>query len=127
MVVRRGVDNYHISELKKYLSEVEIGDIFIDGAFLSTACHRTKGFHQSINLIIYVPKGAEGIYAEPFTHYNDSGCYNYDSNIWNGTDKQSIGGEFEWIGQRGSRFRVVNKIGSTIYLQMIGQRYKQPI
>lgn len=126
MVVRRGTDDYKIPELGKYLSEVNPGDEFTDGAFLSTACHPTKGFFYPINMIIYVPKGAEGIFAEPFTHYNDSGCYNYSSNIWNGSDKQSIGGEFEWIGQRGSRFRVISKTGSTIHLLMIGQRFKQP-
>lgn len=127
MVVRRGTDDYKIPELGKYLSAVVPGDEFTDGAFLSTACHPTKGFFYSLNLIIYVPKGAEGIFAEPFTHYNDSGCYNYSSNLWDGKEKKSIGGEFEWIGQRGSRFRVISKTGSTIHLLMIGQRFTQPI
>lgn len=127
MVVRRGTGNYTIPELGKSLSDVNPGDEFIDGAFLSTACHPTKGFFDSLNMIIYVPKGAEGIFAEPFTHYNDSGCYDYSSNLWDGKEKKSIGGEFEWIGQRGSRFRVIRKTGNTIHLLLIGQRYKQPI
>ncbi len=125
MVVRRGTGNYNIPEIGKYLSEVEPGDVFIDGAFLSTACHRTKGFFQTLNLIIFVPKGSQGIFAEPFTHYN-AGYYDYRSQIWNGTEKVGIGSEFEWIGQRGSRFKVLKKDGNNIYLQLIGQQFTQP-
>jgi hypothetical protein len=32
-----------------------------------------------------------------------------------------MGDEAEWIGQRGSKFKVLKKEGRTIYLQMIGQ------
>lgn len=126
MVVRRGTSDYMIPEIGKMLSEVEVGDVFIDGAFLSTACHRNKGFGGSVNMIILVPKGSQGIFAEPFTHYN-CGSYDYQSNrIWNGKDKVGLGGEFEWIGQRGSKFKVIRKSGKNVYLQLIGQQFTQP-
>ena len=107
------------------LSQAEVGDTFIDGAFLSTACHRDKGFGGSINMIILIPKGAQGIFAEPFTHYN-AGYYDYQTRIWNGTEKVGLGGEFEWIGQRGSRFKVIRKSGKNLYLMLIGQQFTQP-
>lgn len=123
MVVRRGVSDYKMTDLKKYLSQVQVGDEFTDGAFLSTACHREKGFFEPLEMIIVVPKGARGVFAEPFSHYNGHNCaYDFEMDeLWNGKDKQSIGGEFEWIGQRGCRFRVFKKVGSRIYLELIGQ------
>lgn len=125
MVVRRGTSDYYIPEIGKNLSQAEVGDTFIDGAFLSTACHRDKGFGGSINMIILIPKGAQGIFAEPFTHYN-AGYYDYQTRIWNGTEKVGLGGEFEWIGQRGSRFKVIRKSGKNLYLMLIGQQSTQP-
>lgn len=125
MVVRRGTSDYYIPEIGKNLSQAEVGDTFIDGAFLSTACHRDKGFGGSINMIILIPKGAQGIFAEPFTHYN-AGYYDYQTRIWNGTEKVGLGGEFEWIGQRGSRFKVIRKSGKNLYLMLIGQQFTQP-
>jgi len=125
MVVRRGTSDYYIPEIGKNLSQAEVGDTFIDGAFLSTACHRDKGFGGSINMIILIPKGAQGIFAEPFTHY-DAGYYDYQTRIWNGTEKVGLGGEFEWIGQRGSRFKVIRKSGKNLYLMLIGQQFTQP-
>ena len=125
MVVRRGTSDYFIPEIGKNLSQAEVGDTFIDGAFLSTACHRDKGFGGSVNMIILIPKGAQGIFAEPFTHYN-AGYYDYQTRIWNGTDKVGLGGEFEWIGQRGSRFKVIRKSGKNLYLMLIGQQFTQP-
>lgn len=125
MVVRRGTSDYYIPEIGKNLSQAEVGDTFIDSAFLSTACHRDKGFGGSINMIILIPKGAQGIFAEPFTHYN-AGYYDYQTRIWNGTEKVGLGGEFEWIGQRGSRFKVIRKSGKNLYLMLIGQQFTQP-
>ncbi|MCM1034942.1 MAG: ADP-ribosyltransferase [Bacteroides sp.] len=135
MVVRRGTKDFFIRELMKNLSQVQVGDEFTDGAFLSTAVHRDKGFFDSIDLIIYVPKGSMGFYVEPASHYNDNcKAYNFgkfgssdvDIKLWNGKDKQPVKGEQEWIGQRGSRFRVIKKEGEHIHLLMIGQLYKQP-
>lgn len=121
MVVRRGTDSYYIPELKKDLSMIQVGDEFTDGAFLSTAAHREKGFFKSYELIIVVPKGARGAFAEPFSHFTDSCKYNYSSNLWDGKAKEDIGHEFEWIGQRGCRFKVLKVDGKRIFLQMIGQ------
>lgn len=121
-VVRRGVNDYAINELGYNLSSVKVGDVFVDKGFLSTAVHRNKGFNQSYNLVICVPKGAKGFYAEPLSHYTDQCRFNYQTkNLWDGKSIETIGGEAEWIGQRGSQFKVLKKSGRTIYLQMIGQ------
>lgn len=123
MVVRRGTDNYEIKAIGKWLSEVEEGDVFTEPAFLSTAAHRDKGFFKGYEMVIVVPKGARGAFAEPFSHYNDScSAYDYDyDRIWDGKTKQSIRDEFEWIGQRGCQFKVLQKTGNRIILQLIGQ------
>lgn len=73
-------------------------------------------------MIIVVPKGAQGAFAEPFSHFTDSGKFDYQStSLWNGKSKESIKDEFEWIGQRGSKFKVIKKTGHRIYLQLLGQ------
>lgn len=123
-VVRRGTNNFTIPALGKDLGSLKEGDEFVDGAFLSTAVRVDKGFKEAYNLVIVVPKGAQGVYAEPFTHFN-GGSYNYSGTIWDGVTKESFGQEREWIGQRGSKFRVLKKQGHTIYLQMIGQLFDQ--
>ena len=83
--------------------------------------HRSGGFSDSYNLVIVVPKGAKGVYAEPFSHYTDYNKFEYDGEIWDGESVESVRSEKEWIGQRGSQFRVLKRQGRTIYLQMIGQ------
>ena len=126
VVIRRGVDDYTINALGKYLSEVKPGDEFVNGSFLSTAVRTDKGFFDELNLVIVVPKGAQGIYAEPFSHYTDSFKFDFGTNdLWNGVSREAMGREREWIGQRGAKFRVLDKKGKTIYLQMIGQLYNQ--
>ena len=123
IVVRRGTDNYEIKAIGKWLSQVKEGDIFTEPAFLSTAAHRDKGFFKNFEMVIVVPKGARGAFAEPFSHYNDScSAYDYDyDRIWDGKTKQSIEDEFEWIGQRGCQFKVIEKTRNRIILQLIGQ------
>lgn len=122
MVVRRGVNDYHIHELGYNLSDVKVGDVFTDGGFLSTALHREKGFFLNYEMVIIVPKGSQGVFAEPFSHYTDYNKFNYmEPNLWDGKSKETIGSEFEWIGQRGSHFKVIKKTGNRIYLQLIGQ------
>lgn len=122
MVVRRGTSSYFIPELGKDLIQVKPGDVFTDGGFLSTACHRDKGFGGVVNMVIFVPKGARGAFAEPFSHYTDNYKFDFNSkSLWDGNSKESINNEFEWIGQRGSKFRVISVEGGTIYLQLIGQ------
>lgn len=128
MVVRRGTADYNISVLGKKLSEVEAGDVFVDGAFLSTAAHRTKGFfHYPYNMVIVIPKGSKGVFAEAFSHYTDESKFKFEKDslgeklLWNGKSKENIGLEFEWISQRGSEFKVIKRTGNTIYLQLISQ------
>ncbi|MBO7264379.1 MAG: hypothetical protein J6U93_07660 [Alistipes sp.] len=122
MVVRRGTRSYYIPELNKDLSMVQPGDMFTDGAFLSTAAHREKGFFLDYNMIIVVPKGARGAFAEPFSHYTDSLKFDWGTDVlWDGKSKETIRGEFEWIGQRGCRFKVLKVEGRNIYMQLIGQ------
>lgn len=130
MVVRRGTNDYRINALNKNLSEVSVGDTFVDGGFLSTAAHRTKGFFMNYEMVIVVPKGSQGVFAEAFSHYTDELKFHYEkvdgkNKLWDGKSKESIGGEFEWIGQRGCEFKVLKKEGNRIYLQMIGQLKSQ--
>lgn len=121
-VVRRGVSNFTIDSLGYDLGNLKKGDVFVDKGFLSTAVHRHKGFSESYNLVIVVPKGAKGVYAEPFSHYTDYHKFDYDYGvIWDGKSVEKINSEMEWIGQRGCQFKVLKKQGKTIYLQVIGQ------
>lgn len=122
-VVRRGSYDFPIKELGKNLSELKVGDIFTDKAFLSTAIQKDGGFKRTYNMIIVVPKGARGIYAEPFSHYTDEGKFSFTGNIWDGVSKEDIKTELEWIGQRGSMLKVVRRepYSNTIYFEMIGQ------
>lgn len=126
MVVRRGVDDFFSSEVGKNLTDFSVGDIFTDKAFLSTAIHQKAGMFKEVNLIIVVPKGAKGIYAEPFSHYTDHGKFKFKDNpkeaiLWDGIMKEEVRSEMEWIGNRGSRLKVVKKKGDTIYLQLLEQ------
>lgn len=120
LVVRRGVNNYYIPEIGKDLRDIVIGDEFTEPGFLSTAVHRDKGFYESYNMIIIVPAGTPGFYAETCSHYNDNGKYYYTGDIWDGATKETIGGEQEWIGSRGYRFRVYARNGRDITLVVIG-------
>lgn len=126
MVVRRGVNSWTVKELGYGLDKLKPGDIFVDKGFSSTAIHRSGGFRESYDLVIVVPKGAAGIYAEPFSHFTDSNKFAYNAkpelaNLWNGKSKESINHEKEWIGQRGSKYRVIKKEGYKIFLELIGQ------
>ncbi len=129
MVVRRGTGDYFIPELGKRLSEVKVGDEFVEPGFLSTAVQKYQGFFRSYNLIIVMPKGTPGYYAETCSYYNGkdpkgnyySSGYNARKNIWDGKFKPNyIGGEQEWIGSRGYKFRVYAVSGSTITLVVTG-------
>lgn len=126
MVVRRGVDNFYSSEVGKSLSDFNVGDIFTEKGFLSSAIHPEAGMTKDINMVIVVPKGAKGIYAEPFSHYTDYGKFKFSDNpknatLWDGVTKEAIREEMEWIGNRGSRLKVLKKKGNTIYFQLLEQ------
>lgn len=124
MVVCRFTNDFYIPELGKNFSQLQVGDVYTDGAFLSTAAHESKGLHRSYRMRIYVPKGAMGVFAEPFSHYNMKG-YSYQNNLWDGVEVADIGGEFEVLLQRGCRMRVVEIGGGIITLELIGQLYTQ--
>lgn len=134
MVVRRGTGDYPIPELGiSSLGDLKPGQEFTDGAFLSTAVHKDGGFGGSYELVIVIPKGAQGTYAEPFSHYTGYGPngskYDYQGEIWDGkfdADMAEGNDEREWIGQRGSRFKVIKIEGDRVFLKMIGQMYDQP-
>lgn len=122
MVVKRGVTDFEVGG--KWLSDMNVGDEFVDKGFLSTSVHRRGGFIESYDMIICVPKGAKGIYAEPFSHYTDENKFSVIDQvkkIWNGRSKESIKSENEWIGQRGSKLRVIKREGDTIYFELLGQ------
>ena len=121
MVVRRGVKNYLDMSLGKYISELIPGDEIIDYGFLSTATTPLDGFKDEYTFVIAIPAGAQGIYAEPFSHYTDSGKFSYKGEVWNGSSVEELRHEMEWIGQRGSRMRVINVVGTTIYLNLLSQ------
>lgn len=121
MVVRRGVKNYLDMSLGKYISELIPGDEIIDYGFLSTATTPLDGFKDAYTFVIAIPSGAQGIYAEPFSHYTDSGKFSYKGEVWNGSSVEELRHEMEWIGQRGSRMRVINVVGTTIYLNLLSQ------
>lgn len=128
MVVRRGTDSWVVKELGYGLDSLKAGDVFVDKGFSSTAIHPGSGFHNSFEFIIAVPEGATGIYAEPFSHYTDYNKFNYgknsgSGNLWDGISSEHKGHELEWIGQRGSKYKVLKKDGKKIYMQLIGQLY----
>lgn len=128
MVVRRGVGNYFDRYSGKVLSNLEVGDEIVDYGFLSSSVANGYGFSGSINLVIVVPKGAQGIYAEPFSHYTDSNRFDWrTANVWDGKSKEVLKNEMEWIGQRGARMRVLKRSGNTIYLKIIEQGLQRSI
>lgn len=72
-------------------------------------------------MITVVPKGARGAFAEPFSHYTDSLKFDCGTDIlWDGMSKETIRDEFEWIGQRECRFKVLKVEERNIYMQLIG-------
>lgn len=121
MVVRRGVNDYFDTSLGKHISELKPGDEIIDYGFLSTSTTPRGGFSADYVFIIAVPAGAQGIYAEPFSHYTDSGRFSYKGEVWNGSSVEELRYEMEWIGQRGSRMRVISVVGNTIHLILTSQ------
>ncbi|WP_456098068.1 ADP-ribosyltransferase [Porphyromonas sp.] len=121
MVVRRGVNDYLDKSIGKYISELKPGDEIVDYGFMSTSTTPRGGFKAGYVFIIAVPAGAQGIYAEPFSHYTDSGRFSYKGEVWNGSSVEELRSEMEWIGQRGSRMRVISVVGNTIHLILTSQ------
>lgn len=73
---------------------------FVSTSPVNSMFYRTK----QVKMNIYVPAGSEMVYAEPFSHYNQS---KYNSKKWNGTDGTfAFSGEFETILQRGGSYTI---------------------
>ena len=91
---------------KANLTAKFVGKIFKDEGFMSCGSAIGTGFHGALVGNIYVPKGAQALYAEPFSAYNGDSCSSHSiSTLWDGQKKYSFGGEFETILQKGGRYR----------------------
>lgn len=67
-----------------------------------TASESGAGFSGSVDMKIFVPKGTQATYAEPYSSYTGAG---YSGKNWDGKMKQSyIGSEDETIIQRGASY-----------------------
>ena len=74
------------------------------GNFASCGVSKGKGFsHKDVIMNIYVPKGSEVMYAEPFSAFSAG----YDKLNWDGVNLQSsFGHEAEAIIQRGGSYTI---------------------
>lgn len=74
-------------------------------AFVSTSpIHGVFYRDADVKMNIYVPAGSEMIYAEPFSHYNES---KYDAKAWDGEEGAAdFSDEFEMILQRGGSYTI---------------------
>ena len=121
-VVRRDLDDYFDKGVGKNVSQLGVGDIITDKGFLSTTVKKTSVIaNTNVHFVICVPEGAQGLYLEPFSRFTDSGCYSFTGTLWNGTTKESLGNELEWLGQRGTKMEVIKRKGNFVYLKIIGQ------
>lgn len=95
-----GLTNYN------YATDAEIyalvGREGVEGAFWSAGVAKGKGFSGQVIFNIYIPKGAQAMYCEPFSAFgHGSGKH------WDGISPQSsIGYEAEILIQRGTKYRV---------------------
>lgn len=100
-ISRRGLEKFLEIETSGTVNEL-IGKTVIEKGFMSTGVSSDAGF-SGINIEIYLPKGTQAIYAEPFSQF---GGTNSGGN-WDGKKQASyIGGEAELIVQRGSEFEI---------------------
>jgi len=89
-----------------------VGKTGTEKAFLSCGDSKGAGFSSNLILNIYCPKGTQGLYCEPFSHYgyDVNGCGHMNGSAgrhWNGKDGQSMfGTEAEILLQRGTKFRI---------------------
>lgn len=79
-----------------------VGRTFEDKGFLSTGVG-TNGFRgREVQMRILVPQGSHGIYANHFSEITGNGA------VWDGIHRSgSLGGEQEFILQRGGKYRVL--------------------
>ena len=86
-------------------------------SFVSTGIAKGKGVDGKVKMNIYIPKGTQCLYAEPFSAYGAS----KKGLDWDGISKQSsIGDEAEMIIQRGAYYKItkIEKSGGTIYIDV---------
>lgn len=101
-----------------------------DDGFMSCGTTAGTGYGDvtDVNMKIFVPKGSEALYAEPFSKYGS----NPDAKNWNGESDQSyFSSEMETILQRGSHFQCTkayydeDKKKYSIEVAVTGQEYKE--
>lgn len=99
-LTREDISAIERGEMDDYIGRSGRMMSFVSTSPINSMFYRT---HQ-VKMNIYVPAGSEMVYAEPFSHYNES---KYDSKKWNGTDGTSaFSGEFETILQRGGSYTI---------------------
>ena len=73
-----------------------------EGGFWSAGVAKGKGFGGAVIFNIYIPRGTQAMYCEPFSYYGHGG-----GKTWDGVSPQSsIGYEAEILLQRGTKYRV---------------------
>lgn len=132
IALSRGDDDFFIPALNKRLSELKVGDEWIDGGFSSNGTSSGTGFSDKpIKLIIIVPKGSQAMFIEPLSHYNGATneeryCFQ-NAKLWDGKKEYRLGREFETLLQRGGKYRTlrVEKVNKKpkITLLLLGQLY----
>lgn len=93
-----------------------VGRVGNEGGFWSAGVAKGKGFSGSIIFNIYIPRGTQAMYCEPFSYFGHGG-----GKSWDGVSPQSsIGYEAEILLQRGTKYRVtkVTKSGSQWYIDV---------
>lgn len=93
-----------------------VGRVGNEGGFWSAGVAKGKGFSGKIIFNIYMPRGTQAMYCEPFSYFGHGGGKN-----WDGVSSQSsIGYEAEILIQRGTKYRVtkVTKSGSQWYIDV---------
>lgn len=108
------------------LSAKFVGKTYKDPAFVSCGSAKGSGFTGALMGNIYVPKGAQALYAEPFSRFNGDSCSSKStSTLWNGKGKYPLHGEFETILQKGGSYRCTKAYFSNGRLYMDFDLIKQ--
>ena len=106
-----------------------VGKTGKDSGFMSCGTTASTGYGNvtDVDMKIFVPKGSEALYAEPFSKYGS----NPDSFHWNGESHQTyFSSEMETILQRGSQFQCTKATYDAkeqkyhLEIAVIGQEYK---
>lgn len=93
-----------------------VGRVGNEGGFWSAGVAKGTGFSGSIIFNIYIPRGTQAMYCEPFSYFGHG-----SGKSWDGLSPQSsIGYEAEILLQRGTKYRVtkVTKSGSQWYIDV---------